>query len=216
LDPHSFFLVLACVIAAASSLYYLRTIRAGLTKPSRSSYWIWFVLGLLIFPSYVMSGGENWPLNAVNTIFCGVIAWHSVRYGEGGTLSKWDKLAVGIALLSVPAWIALAIALPSKEAALPVFVVQMVADVFVSFVIYEKTWNRPEHEDKSAWLLSVVAFAFNSLAVSHWTVQDAVINGWMGGTAVAITAILFLRPHSTASTTTTTTAATTPAAALET
>lgn len=194
---HIVFLALACVIAAGSSLYYLKTIRAGLTKPSRSSYWIWFFLGLLIFPSYVLSGGENWPLNAVNTIFCGAIAYHSIRYGEGGSLSKWDWLAVVIALLTIPAWIALAVTLPSKEAALPVFVVQMIADVFASFVIYEKAWNRPENEDKTAWFLSIVAFAFNSLAVTDWNVQNLFINGWMGGTAVAITVILHFRPHST-------------------
>ncbi len=195
---HFVFLLLACLIAAGSSLYYLRTIRAGLTKPSRSSYWIWFGLGVLIFPSYVLSGGENWPLNAVNTVFCGAIAYHSIRYGEGGSLSKWDWLAVVIALLTIPAWIALAVTLPTKEAAaLPVFVVQMIADVFASFVIYEKAWNRPENEDKTAWFLSVVAFAFNSLAVTDWNVQNLFINGWMGGTAVAITVILHVRPHST-------------------
>ncbi len=178
-----------------SSGYYLRTIWAGKSKPSRSSYWIWFFLGLLIFPSYILSGGKNWPLNAINTFFCGWIAHSSLRYGEGGALTKWDRRAVVIAVLSVPAWVVLALFLPGETATRPIFAVQMIADAFATFVVYEKAWNRPWNEDKTAWAISIVAFAANAMAAPGWEFEDVVLNGWMGGTAVAITIILHVRPR---------------------
>jgi len=198
LDRHFFFLVIACALAAGSSLYYLRTIRKGLTKPSRSTYWIWLFIGLLILPSYMKSGGENWFLIVVNTFFCGLIAVSSLRRGEGGKLSRWDKAAIAIAAVSMPVWLALSYVLPSDEAAYPMFFVEMVADVCATVVIFRKAWKRPENEDVSAWLISVVSTGFNSLAVRDWSLQNITINLWFGAAGIVITIILLMRPRSDA------------------
>lgn len=198
MDRHDFFLAAACLLAAGSSIFYLHTIRKGLTKPSRSTYWIWLFIGFLILPSYMRSGGENWFLIVVNTFFCGLIAVSSLRRGEGGALSKWDKAAIGIGAVSMPVWFALSFVLPPDEAAFPMFFVEMIADVFATVVIFQKSWARPENEAVSAWLISLVSTGFNALAVRNWTGQDITINLWFAIAGIAITIILLVRPRSDA------------------
>lgn len=204
MDRHFFFLVIACVLAAGSSIFYLHTIRKGLTKPSRSTYWIWMFIGMLILSSYMKSGGENWFLIVVNTFFCGLIAVSSLRRGEGGKLSNWDKAAIAIATISMPVWLALSYVLPSDEAATPMFFVEMIADVCATVVIFQKAWKRPENEDVSAWLISVVSTGFNALAVRDWSPQNITINLWFGIAGIAITIILLVRPRSDAASVSTT------------
>ncbi len=184
---------------ACSSGYYSYTIVAGRTKPSRSSYWIWTFLSILIGASYVVSGAENWQFIAVNAGWSLIIALLSLRYGEGDSLNRHDKIAVSIALASLPVWAALACILPKAEAAFPMFFVQMVADAVACIPVFEKAWNRPENEDRRAWIVSVIAVLINTFAVPAWTAQDVILNGWIGGSALAVTLMLCLRPQSTTS-----------------
>lgn len=183
---------------ACSSGFYAFTIVAGHTKPSRSSYWIWTFLSILIVASYVVSGAENWLFTAVNAGWSLLIALLSLRYGEGSGLNRYDRIAVRIAIASIPAWIALACVLPPPVAAFPMFCVQMFADAVACWPVFEKAWFRPETEDRRAWVVSVIAVCINAFAVSDWTYQDVILNGWIGGSALAVTLMLFFRPRSAA------------------
>ena len=199
-DRHFFFSLLACLTMACSSGFYAYTIVDGRTKPSRSSYWIWTFLSVLIVASYVVSGAENWQFTAVNAGWSLLIALLSLRYGEGTGLNPYDRAAIRIALASIPVWAALALVLPRAEAAFPMFCVQMIADAVACWPVFEKAWNRPETEDRRAWVVSVVAVGINVLAVQTWTLQDGILNGWIGGSALVVTLMLYLRPRSVATT----------------
>ncbi len=134
---------------------------------------------------------------AVNTVGTGAIAVLTIRYGEGERMNKWDRRSIGLALSSLPLWFGLSCFMPASVAALPVFIVQMFADAVGCVPTFEKAWNRPENEDRSAWAVAFASYVVNTGAVRQWTLQDAIWNGWLGFGCLAVLLMLFFRPRST-------------------
>lgn len=196
MDRYSVCATIASVGALLNTPYYAYTIIWGPTRPPRSSYWIWSVLGIMLLTSYLASGGTNWYLNAANSCGTGVVALLSVRYGDGKELNGWDRLAIRLALVSLPLWIVLRFCFASEVAAGLAFGVQMFADAAAGMPMLKKCWERPELESKSAWVLGTSVYAVNLFAVRHWTPQDILWNGWLGGVCLLVTIMLFTRPHS--------------------
>lgn len=195
MDRQSASVFVALVIVALNTGYYVWTIWKGRTQPPRSSYWIWTFLGVLLLGSYVAGGGKNWYVAALNTAGSGVVAVLSLQYGEGTALNKWDRRAVALALASLPLWICFRFLASSADAALLAFSVQMLADAAAGMPLIEKAWNRPQTEDRAAWVVGTVVYVVNACAVREWTVQDVVLNGWIGGVCLAVTLMLFFRPR---------------------
>lgn len=199
MDRYEICAAVASVAALANTALYVCTIVWGPTRPPRSSYWIWTALGFLLLSTYVGSGGANWYLNAANSAGTGLVAFLSIKYGDGAELTWWDRLAIKIALGSIPLWVVLRFFLASEHAALGAFAVQMVADAAAGMPMLEKCWNRPHLESRAPWVFGTSVYAVNAFAVREWTPQDIVWNGWLGGVCLVVTLMLFLRPRPAAS-----------------
>lgn len=194
-DQYVLYSLVACATMVASTGYYIFTILRGDTRPSRSSYWIWFALGALILASYLFSGGTDWMLKVTNTVCAGGVAILSLRYGEGTGLGKWDRWCIRIAASSVLLWLVLSAFVPVAEAALIVFGLQMLADLVGSVPTVAKCWNRPQSESLSSWVVTIVAYVVNTQAVRAWTPQDYVWTALIGLSCVVIVVILSFRPR---------------------
>lgn len=198
MDRQNLFLAIAVGTLVINTGYYIWTILRKKSRPSRSSYWIWAFLGVLLLVSYVAGGGTNWYVAAINTACNALVALFSLRYGEGKTLNKWDRRAIALAVTSLPLWIGFRFFATSADAALLAFGVQMFADAAAGMPMLEKCWNRPESEARSAWVVGTVVYGVNLLAVREWTPQDVIWNVWIGGVCLAVTLTLFFRPRSDA------------------
>lgn len=197
MESHEFFGGLAAFVAAMSMAIYVLAILRGETKPNRASYWVWFALATVIFLTYRESGGTTvWLLGmyALNPLVAAVL---SIWYGEGTGLGKLDRMCLAVVGLNAPVWIGLRAWFgDGAEAAIPLFVANMIMDVAATIPVFEKTWNRPETEDGPAWVLCAVATTLNLFAVTEWTFVDVVWNAWMWSAGAFIAASACLRPRS--------------------
>ncbi len=166
-EIHAFLGILAGVVAFLAYVLYIAAIVRGYTKPSRTTWWIWSVLGMIIGVSYFLSGAENtiWvPLGEVVGPF--VIALLSLKYGVGGW-SPIDKFAILGSVGSLVLWGISGSPLVGLVASLSIDFLAVVPTVV-------KTYYKPEEEDRLAWSLTGLGNFLNLFAVEKWVFAIAV------------------------------------------
>ena len=148
------------IIAMASIPYIVSIFKNG-TRPSRTTWWIWTMLSILISLSYHESGASNtlW----VPIVYVGdqlIVALISLtRYGEGGR-GKLDIACMTGAFIGVLLWWLSG----SAVLALAAFIS---ADLFGSVPTIEKSRIRPESEDIFAWVMTVTGNTLNIFAAER-------------------------------------------------
>lgn len=146
------------LIIAMASIPYILSIFMNGKRPSRTTWWIWTILAILIGSSYHESGASNtlW----VPIVYIGdqlVVALISLtKYGEGGK-GKLDSACILGAFIGVLLWWLSG----SAVLALASFIV---ADFFGAVPTIEKSHSRPESEDTFAWAMTVVGNTLNIFA----------------------------------------------------
>jgi hypothetical protein len=154
-------------------------------------------MGACIFFTYRRSGGTTHWQQQVYIVNSLLVAVSSVWRGEGVALRRMDWACMAVTAVSMPLWYALTAAYgDTPAAAIPVFLLLMLADMAGFAPVVEKSWNRPETENRTSWLLGCAGAMLNLKAVTGWGIADLVWNGWMVGAQVTIAAMLFLRPRS--------------------
>ncbi|MFA6973815.1 MAG: hypothetical protein WC238_03720 [Parcubacteria group bacterium] len=148
-------------IIAISSVLYVVSIFINGTRPSRTTWWIWTILAILIGSSYHEAGANNtlW----VPIVYIGEQLAVSIisltRYGEGGR-RKLDIVCMAGASIGVVLWWL------SGSAALG-----LAAFIFSDFLgaipTIEKSYSRPESEDTFAWIITAVGNTLNIFAVER-------------------------------------------------
>lgn len=155
--------MLAGIISFLAYAPYIISIFKNKTKPSRSSWWIWSLVGLLIIFSYYSVGARSTIWVPV-VFFLGplVVAILSIKFGEGTSLNKTDKICLLGSLLSLVVWIIF------QSAALALFI-----NIFIDFLgflpTFKKTFFSPLHENKISWLLFFFGSTLNVLAIESFS-----------------------------------------------
>ena len=155
--------VIAGGISLLAYLLYNLAIFRGETKPNRATWWILTVVGLLILTSYYAEGAREtiWvPLAYVLGPL--VIAILSIKRGQGGW-TYFDKWCLAGSGISVLLWF-----LTSQP------FIALCINIFIDFLgllpTIKKSYEKPESEDRTAWVVEVIANAINLLAVKSWIV----------------------------------------------
>jgi hypothetical protein len=154
--------VVAGFLPLLGFLRYLGSIRQGKTRPSRVTWWIWAIVGLVLCYSYYSSG-------AVETIWVPVslaighliIAIFALKYGEGGW-SKFDQgclLCAGISLLLWWWFSSPIIAL----------LINIVIDFLGALPTLRKSYYQPQTEDIVTWSIFLTANTLNLFALKDWS-----------------------------------------------
>jgi hypothetical protein len=157
--------ILAAVVGTAASIPYILSIRAGKTKPDKTSWLIWTAVGLLMFASY-------WSVGARDTVWItlpvgiAAIAAFSLKYGVGGW-SVFDRACALAAFAGLLLWWLSGLAITALALA-------MVADIIGYFPTIKKTWDKPNSEDRLTWGMYLLAAVFNFLAINSWTPEIAI------------------------------------------
>lgn len=150
--------VIAGIFSFSAYLFYIIAIIKGTTKPSRSTWFIWAFIGIVLAISYRASGAEDTIWVAVSeAIAPTAIALLAIKYGVGGT-DKIDILAFAGSILSLFLWWLSG----SPTIAL---VTNLAIDFFAALPTIKKVWINPREEDRFAWTLTQTGNLFNLFAI---------------------------------------------------
>ena len=108
--------IAAGILSLAAYALYIRAIWRGTTKPSRSTWWVLTLVGLLILLSYYAEGAREsiWvPIVYVAGLL--LVAILSVKRGEGASWSRIDRWCFTGAVFSMLLWLPPQISLSSRN-----------------------------------------------------------------------------------------------------
>ncbi len=150
--------IIAGILSFSAYLFYITAILKRQTKPSRATWFIWAVMGIILAVSYRASGAEDTIWVAVSeAVAPTIIALLAIKYGVGGA-EKTDIICFFGSLFSLFLWWLFG----SPVVAL---VANLTIDFFAAVPTIKKSWKRPGEEDKFAWSLTQTGNLFNLFAI---------------------------------------------------
>ena len=173
--------IIAGVFSFSAYLFYIVAILKGKTKPSRATWFIWAVMGIILAVSYRASGAEDTIWVAVSeAIAPTIIALLAIKYGIGGA-EKIDIFCFVASLFSLFLWWIFG----SPVVAL---VANLSIDFFAAIPTIKKSWRKPHEEDRFAWTLTQMGELLNLFAIDKmafaiviFPIYRFVINGIITG-----------------------------------
>ena len=152
---------LSGILAALAFIPYIRDILRLKTKPHRTAFFIWAVLGGIAFSSQLAKGAYySLILPGSETLLIVVILLLSLKYGVGG-FSKRDYIALLVAAVGLTAWYL------TKEAAVALYVVIMI-DAAGTYLIVHKAYLNPGSETLISWVAATIAGLFAMISVGSF------------------------------------------------
>lgn len=153
--------LVVAIMMIAGAPPYLHDIFKGKTKPERTTWLIWSILGIVALVSQATLHG-GWSLVFVGIDAAGnlVVFFLSLHYGEGGW-APTDKIALVVAVISVVA----SVVIHNPVVALCGVVL---ADISGSALTLIKTYRDPDSETTITWLFLGTAALLGALSVGHW------------------------------------------------
>lgn len=141
---------------------YLRDIFKGTTKPERASWFIWSVLGCIIFFSQIAKGASASSLWFTGSQTLGdlTIFLFALKYGFGGFLRR-DIVALAAAGLGLVLWYL------TNEAGVALLLAIFI-DATGALLTIVKSYHHPNTETLTAWLLTAIGGALAVLAVGSF------------------------------------------------
>ena len=142
---------------------YVRDIFTKYTKPERASWFIWTVLTSIAFFSQLARGATDslW-LTGGQTLAVLVVFILSLKYGVGGFTRRDISALVGAA-------IGLIVWYFTQEAAYAL-VITIIVDAVGTLLTVIKSYQEPETETISTFVISGTSGIFGALAVGSWSV----------------------------------------------
>lgn len=177
------------VSLVAYGIYIFSTIK-GETKPSRSTWWILTLVGIVImWSSYALGSTDNLWIQMSYVIGPGIIAVLSLKYGDNFGFEKLDWICLIGAFVSIILWIVF-------NSPLVALLGSIIVDAIGLIPTIKKSYTNPKEEDPTAWSLEMFASILNAIAIGTWFQEDkswiyAIYLVLMNGT---IFTLLVLRP----------------------
>jgi hypothetical protein len=184
--------ILSGVVILFGGPPYLFDILKGKTKPQRTTWFIWSVLGIISFTSQLKLGA-HWSLVYIGLNAAGNLAVFllSLKYGTGG----WQKLDI-LALVIATVGVIIALGVDSPLVAL---LGSILADFSGTSLTLYKTYLQPSTETTITWFFLGTSSLFAAFAVGKWdpslllypvylsiVTYGVIVAQWLGG---------WFRPH---------------------
>ncbi|MEK9178005.1 MAG: hypothetical protein AAB777_02705 [Patescibacteria group bacterium] len=150
--------IVAGIFSFSAYLFYIVAIIKGKTKPSRATWFIWAVMGIILAISYRASGAEDTMWVAVSeAVAPTIIALLAIKYGVGGA-EKIDIICFIGSLFSLFLWWLF-------DSAVIALVTNLAIDFFAAIPTIKKSWHKPHEEDRFAWTITQTGNLFNLFAI---------------------------------------------------
>jgi hypothetical protein len=177
---------LAGVVSLLGFAPYIIEILQGKTRPNRATWWIWTVVGAMLCASYYASGARHTVWVPVGYVIGPLVtALLSVKYGEGGS-GRFDRLCLGVCLLSLPAWWL-------ARSPLVALLINLGVDLLGALPTIRKSYSEPKEESIRSWTIFLVADILNLGAIGSWTIASALYPCYLFTLACLLVALM-LRP----------------------
>lgn len=154
-----FFGLLAAIFSTMQYIPYIINVLRGKTEPERAGWFIWFVLGVVMFASQLAKGGEAslWIV-LVHIVGNGLIFLLSFRYGSKTAFTRRDYYTLAAATVGIALWGA------TNEPTLALLIA-ITVDALGAVLIGIKAYQKPFDETLVTWVLGAVAGVCSILAV---------------------------------------------------
>jgi hypothetical protein len=164
MNTSELFAILSGVIVLFGGPPYLYDILKGKTKPQRTTWFIWTVLGVTAFVSQLQLGA-HWSLVFVGLNGAGnlLVFLLSLRFGVGG----WK---LGDVLAAIIAGIGIVTSLVAKDPLIALLGV-IGADFTGTILTLQKTFILPSTETSITWFFLGTSSFFAILSVGSWDVK---------------------------------------------
>jgi len=178
----------AGVISLIAYAPYIYSIFKGKTKPSRSSWWIWSLVGLVILMSYYSAGARNtiW-IPGVFFICPLVVALLSIKYGANSSLDLLDKASITISVASLFVWYILGV--PATT-----LFVNILIDSLGYLSTFKKTWKDSLSENGLTWILFFLGSVLNLVALENYSFPIMLYPVYMFMMDIIMIFLIFIKP----------------------
>ena len=178
--------IASAVINTIGMVPYIRDIFLKKTKPERATWWIWLALSFLSLFAQI-AAGATWSLGLTigQLIALFAIAALSIPYGYG-KFSRKHVLSIAIAILGIVAW-------QMTKEPLAALVIVVLLDFMALWLTIRKTWESPETETRSTWVLASVAGLLGVLAVNTYSLRQLIYPLYIFVADTCMTAIIMYR-----------------------
>ncbi|HET9411422.1 MAG TPA: hypothetical protein VFO38_01075 [Candidatus Saccharimonadales bacterium] len=151
--------LLAAIFSTMQYIPYIFNVLKGKTQPQRAGWFIWFVLGIVMFVSQLAKGGEAslWIV-LVHIVGNGLIFLLSFKYGDKSGFSRRDYYTLIAAAFGIVLWVI------TNEPVLALLIA-IAVDALGAVLIGIKAYKRPFEETLMTWVLGAVAGVCSILAV---------------------------------------------------
>jgi hypothetical protein len=148
------------------ALPYLYSMIRKRTKPSRTTWFIWSGVSIILFLTYYLSGAREtlWQ-PGIAVLFNLLFAILSLKYGVGGT-NRLDIFCFVGAIISLVLWAF------TKNPVVGMTIIVIIA-IIGSIPTIIKVSKHPESEDKITWLCWSLGAILNLFAIKSWTYEIA-------------------------------------------
>ncbi len=137
---------------------YIRDIFKGTTKPERATWLIWSVLGgIAFFSQYAEGASHSLWMTSGQTLGVLIVFALSIKYGMGG-LSRRDIVSLALAGIGLLIWYL-------TQHAVFALIIVIFVDALGLLLTTLKTYEYPETETLSTWVLAGIAGLLGTLAV---------------------------------------------------
>jgi uncharacterized protein with PQ loop repeat len=155
--------LVAGVLSLVGYIPYIISIIKGKTRPNKSTWFIWTVVGGLLAFSYAAEGDPQTIWLPLGYFFGPLItAILSIRYGDANW-SRFDIICLSVAIISVIPWVL------SKNATFTLLI-NVLIDMAGALPTLVKTYHEPETEDLTAWFIFFIANTIQLFAISYWNI----------------------------------------------
>ncbi|MFA6550331.1 MAG: hypothetical protein WCT36_03185 [Candidatus Gracilibacteria bacterium] len=164
---HQFIGITSGLFEFVGGFTYAYSIIKGKTKPSRATWFIWSLAGIMIFSTYYASGAETTLWQPAAALLWNItFALLSLKFGVGGLL-KTDIFCFIGSLFSMLLWIL------TKNPVIALTCIVAVGAIG-SIPTILKVYKSPMKEDLKTWTLWFLAAFLNVIAIDKFSYAIAV------------------------------------------
>ncbi len=178
--------IAAGILSFSAYIFYIVAIIRGTTKPSRTTWIIWAVIGIILAFSYKASGAEDTVWVAVSEAIAPTfIALLALKYGVGGT-DKIDVFCFLASLFSLVLWWWF-------NSPVIALVTNLAIDFLAALPTIQKSWHSPHEEDKFAWTLTQAGNLLNLFAIDKYIFSVLIYPIYTFIVDGVVTALLYIK-----------------------
>jgi hypothetical protein len=174
--------IISGILIFLGGLPYMYAIYTGsLSKPAVSSYFLWTVIGALLFVTSWQSGVRFettlFPI-LMGVVNPGIILLLSLRYGQY-VWTRVDTSCVIVCIVTIVIW-------RTTDNPLLGIAGGICADYIATVPQLIKAWKDPGDEPLAPWLIFSAASAVNFLAVPEWSFKYCLFPAYMTTASLTI------------------------------